>query len=479
MRWIIGLLFLWCSIAYAGDVVIVGGSGGAPTDADYLVGTANGTLSAEIAVGTTPGGELGGTWASPTLDDSVTVTGWVLGASTATTPAANDNDTSLATTAWCETTQAYYNSGDAMTGTLTGDVTGNVSGSSGSCTGNSATATLASTLTITDNENTAENNAVIFTSGGDLDGGNLGLESDGDFYYTPSTGILTATGFAGALTGNVTGNASGSSGSCTGNAATATTASAGDSATAFFSAGTIEHEYGGLEADVSAYNGFVYITGGTTSAKTPNAGTDITADLEEEVTEGSLADSTVVSADIKNGTIAGEDLAANIAITSTGVQDYGGAASVEIPNGAGGTTVDAAGEVCVDTTSKTLNIYDGAAETVLNPIQSKSVTIEDPTGSEDISLFYTDDAITITKMVFVITGSTSATTTIRHGTDRSAAGAEVVTGGTVANSTSTGNVVTAFNDATVVADSFIWLETTALADTPDSLAVTIFFKQDP
>jgi hypothetical protein len=43
-------------------------SSGAPTSADYLVGTANGSLSAEIVVGTTPGGELGGTWASPTVD---------------------------------------------------------------------------------------------------------------------------------------------------------------------------------------------------------------------------------------------------------------------------------------------------------------------------------------------------------------------------------------------------------------------------
>lgn len=41
---------------------------GAPTTADYLVGTANGGLSAEIVVGTSPGGELGGTWASPTVD---------------------------------------------------------------------------------------------------------------------------------------------------------------------------------------------------------------------------------------------------------------------------------------------------------------------------------------------------------------------------------------------------------------------------
>lgn len=45
-----------------------GGGGGAPTDVDYLVGTASGDLDAEIVVGTSPGGELGGTWAAPTVD---------------------------------------------------------------------------------------------------------------------------------------------------------------------------------------------------------------------------------------------------------------------------------------------------------------------------------------------------------------------------------------------------------------------------
>ena len=106
--------------------------------------------------------------------------------------------------------------------TFTGNLTGNASGSSGSCTGNSATATAATTVTITDNESTAENNPIVFVADADPDGGNLGLESDGTCYYTPSTGVITTTGFAGALTGNVTGNVSGSSGSCTGNAATAT-----------------------------------------------------------------------------------------------------------------------------------------------------------------------------------------------------------------------------------------------------------------
>ena len=80
------------------------------------------------------------------------------------------------------------------------------------------TATVATTVTITDNESTDENNVLTFVAGADADGGNVGLESDGNLHYNPSTGLLTSPAFAGALTGN----ASGSSGSTTGNAATAT-----------------------------------------------------------------------------------------------------------------------------------------------------------------------------------------------------------------------------------------------------------------
>ena len=74
-------------------------------------------------------------------------------------------------------------------GALTGNVTGNVSGSSSTTT----TAAVATTVTITDNENTAEDNAIIFAAGGDVDGGNLGLESDGTLTYNPSTGKVTTT----------------------------------------------------------------------------------------------------------------------------------------------------------------------------------------------------------------------------------------------------------------------------------------------
>jgi len=64
---------------------------------------------------------------------------------------------------------------------------------------NATTAAVATTVTISDNESTNEENAVIFTSGGDVDGGNIGLESDGDLTYNPSTGTVTATIFKGNI----------------------------------------------------------------------------------------------------------------------------------------------------------------------------------------------------------------------------------------------------------------------------------------
>ena len=89
--------------------------------------------------------------------------------------------------------------GILSSGSFKGNLTGNASGSSGSCTGNSATSTLATTVTITDNENTDEDNAIIFAAGGNVDGGNLGLESDGNLTYNPSTGRISATGFLGTV----------------------------------------------------------------------------------------------------------------------------------------------------------------------------------------------------------------------------------------------------------------------------------------
>ena len=93
------------------------------------------------------------------------------------------------------TNLTFNSSSGVLTATgFAGALTGNV-------TGTADVATVATTVTITDNESTDEDNAMIFTAGGDVDGGNLGLESDGTCTYNPSTGKITATGFVGALTG--------------------------------------------------------------------------------------------------------------------------------------------------------------------------------------------------------------------------------------------------------------------------------------
>jgi len=90
------------------------------------------------------------------------------------------------------------------------DGTGNIDLPGVNSAGNqntSGTAAIATTVTITDNESTDEDNPIVFVAGGDTDGGNLGLETDGNAHYNPSTGKITATSFAGNLTGNVTGKA--------------------------------------------------------------------------------------------------------------------------------------------------------------------------------------------------------------------------------------------------------------------------------
>jgi hypothetical protein len=112
--------------------------------------------------------------------------------------------------------------------------------------------------------------------------------------------------------------------------------------------------------------------------------------------------------------------------------------------------------------------------------ESKSIIIENPSATEDLSFFFTDVAITLSKMRPVLTGSAtpSVTWTLRHGTDRSLTGAEVVTGGTVTTDTTTGSDITVFDDATIVANSHVWVETTAQSGTVDSIIITVFYDED-
>jgi hypothetical protein len=112
-------------------------------------------------------------------------------------------------------------------------------------------------------------------------------------------------------------------------------------------------------------------------------------------------------------------------------------------------------------------------------IESKSITIEAPTATEDITLFFTDRAITVTQLSSVVRGtSPSLTYTVRHNSTRDGTGNEVVTSGESVINQNSGAITTSFNDATIPANSWVWLETTAQTGTVDEIGLTIKYTID-
>ncbi len=118
-------------------------------------------------------------------------------------------------------------------------------------------------------------------------------------------------------------------------------------------------------------------------------------------------------------------------------------------------------------------------------VLSKSVSIETPTAADDITMFFTPVAITITQMRIAILGSATPgwIADLRHHTDRSNAGNAVIT--TPVSSTAaehsaetTGHDITTFNDATVPANSFVWVETVDVSGTLDQGHLTLRYTID-
>ena len=88
----------------------------------------------------------------------------------------------------------------AIAGVFTGNITGNVIGNvQGDVIGNAATASKANTISIEANNTTNETTYLTFVDGAT---GTQSIETDTDLTYNPSTNVLTAGTFAGALSGN-------------------------------------------------------------------------------------------------------------------------------------------------------------------------------------------------------------------------------------------------------------------------------------
>jgi hypothetical protein len=185
------------------DNVLINGTTIGHTDDTDLMTVASGllTVAGEVSMTTL---DIGGTNVTSTAAELNLVDGITAGTVSASLAVIADSNKDISGFRNVTLTGEL----DAATGDFSGDVdvdgtleadaitvngTALASVIAGTTVANATTAAVATTVTITDNESTNENNAIIFTAGGDLDGGNLGLESDGDLKYNPSTGTLSAT----------------------------------------------------------------------------------------------------------------------------------------------------------------------------------------------------------------------------------------------------------------------------------------------
>lgn len=278
------------------------------TNTDVNVTQNHSTVNAEYPVLLKNGTGIGNVTSTSVFDGDVTVnpsTGTITAstfkgalsgnASTATSAGSCTGNAATATTAGNVTgTVAIANGGTGKTNpsdawtALGGGSVGKLSTGSSTTTylrndGQWATPPNTNTDTnVTQNHSTANGAYPILLKNG-TGTGNVTTTSifDGDVTVNPSTGVLTASGFSGPLTGNVTGNCSGSSGSCTGNAATATklgTATVGANNTPIYL-------NGGTATAVTAVD---IAHGGTGATSAANAWTNLSGDDKVKAVIGAL-----------------------------------------------------------------------------------------------------------------------------------------------------------------------------------------------
>lgn len=98
--------------------------------------------------------------------------------------------------------------------------------------------------------------------------------------------------------------------------------------------------------------------------------------------------------------------------------------------------------------------------------------LENPRANDDIYFFYTKAEIDVQKIVLAIVGSTSATVFISFGTDRDNLSTDLINAGTVVTNTTTGQVITSFDNSVIPVNNFVGVRVTAIgAPPPDQLNV--------
>ena len=106
-------------------------------------------------------------------------------------------------------------------------------------------------------------------------------------------------------------------------------------------------------------------------------------------------------------------------------------------------------------------------------IGPKSVTITNPAGTENITLFYVNAACTVQQMTCNVKGTTpSINVDVYYAPTPATSGTSLVSGGVTVTDTS---ITTSFTNATIPANSYVRLLVSAKTGTVTELAISLDF----
>lgn len=126
-------------------------------------------------------------------------------------------------------------------------------------------------------------------------------------------------------------------------------------------------------------------------------------------------------------------------------------------------------------TSTTLTFEELVTQVIADSgaIGPKSATLINPTGSETLTLFYVNSAATVQQITASVRGSSpSINVDVFYAPTPAASGTSLVTGGITVTDTS---ITTSFSNATIPANSYVRLKTSAKSGTVDELSISLDF----
>jgi hypothetical protein len=116
--------------------------------------------------------------------------------------------------------------------------------------------------------------------------------------------------------------------------------------------------------------------------------------------------------------------------------------------------------------------------TAVSKKRSKSISIIDPVATDDITMFFTPVAISVENALSHITGATNVVFNINHSATRTGTPLDVYTSDITLTSTAGQSNAAGFNDATIPANSWVWLDVVSVSGTPTAFSLTLIYKED-